>query len=273
MLKHIILVTTKLLESMEELEKECEKNNVELHYMLPEEDTLIKETLYITDHEEIAGELLKERANVLVWLHEENKEHNFNGMSYAVEKLEEVDFQYLDRIYRRYQKLPWWIAETKRCHIREMTETDVEAIYEIYSGENITKYMEGLYEDREEELEFMRCYIEHEYTFWGYGTWLIERKTDRKVIGRVGFNMREGFEEPELGFVIGEEYQRRGYAMECCEAALKVGKEEYEFEKVQALIKEGNVASIGLSERLGFQFEQEVEVEGETYLRYIVKMG
>ena len=273
MLKHIILVTAKLLEPMEQLEKECATNNVELHYMLPEEDTLINETLYITDHEEIARELLEEKANVLVWLHEGNKMQNFQGIPYAVEELEEIDFRYLERVYRRFQKLPWWIVETKRCRIREMTEEDLDAIYEIYSGKSITKYMEGLYENREEELEYMRCYIENEYTFWGYGTWLIERKEDNKIIGRVGFNMRDGFEEPELGFVVGEDYQRQGYALECCRAALEVGKEEYEFEKVQVLIKGGNIASLQLSEKLGFKVEQEVELEGEKYLRYILKIS
>lgn len=272
MLQHIILVTAKLPEVMEELEIECANHSVKLHYRLPEEDTFINETLYITDHGEIARQLLEERANVLVWLHEGNRTQNFSGMPYAIEELEEVDFRYLERIYRRFQKLPWWIGETKRCRIREMTEEDIDAIYEVYSGKNITKYMEGLYEDREEELQFMRCYIENEYAFWGYGTWLIERKEDGKIIGRVGFNMRDGYEEPELGFVIAQEYQRQGYALECCKAALEVGKEEYEFEMVQVFIKEGNVASIGLSEKLGFKFEQEIVYEEEKYLRYMLKV-
>ena len=147
MLKYIIIATAKLLEPLFRLETECEENGVKLYYGLPEEQTLIDETLYITDHEEIARQLLEEKANVLVWLHEENKTKNFRGIPYAAEALEEIDFTYLERIYRRFRKLPWNIAETKRCRIREMTEEDLDAIYEIYSGENITKYMEGLYED------------------------------------------------------------------------------------------------------------------------------
>lgn len=272
MLKNIILITAKAVEKLEKLEQECKKEGANFYYVLPEEDTLIKETLYITDHEEIAKSLLEEEANVLVWLHEENNKQDFSRLPFAMEGIEEIDYSYLYRIYQRFQKLPWEIIETERCRIREMTEEDLDAVYEIYSGKDITKYMEGLYEDREKELEYTRCYIAHEYTFWGYGTWIVERKQDNKVIGRVGFNMRDGFDEPELGFVIGEEYQRQGYAFECCEAALKVGKEDYEFEKVQALIKEGNTASIELCKKLGFVFENDVEMERERYLRYCIKI-
>lgn len=258
MLKYIIFATEKIVPQVKEMEIECEKQGIHVYYILPEEETLIEETLYITDHEEIAKQLLEEKANVLVWLHEENKDKNLTFAPYAIENIEEMDFKYAERIYQRFQKLPWKIAETQRCMIREMTEDDLDAVYEVYAGKSITKYMEGLYENREEELEYTRSYIQNAYTFWGYGTWVIEKKEDKKIIGRVGYNNRDGYEEAELGFVIMEEEQRKGYARECCEAVLKVGKEEYEFEKVQALVKEENIPSIHLCQKLGFQFQEKV---------------
>lgn len=269
MLKHIIFITEKKVEKLKELEKECEKREVKLSYIFPEEETLIGETLYITDHEEIAKQLLAETANVLVWLHEENREKNLSFAPYAIEIIEEIDFRYVERIYQRFQKLPWKIAETDRCVIREMTEEDLDAVYEVYAGPSITRYMEGLYENREEELEYTRSYIQNAYTFWGYGTWVIERKEDKKIIGRVGFNLRDGYEEAELGFVIMEGEQKKGYAYECCMAVLKLGKEEYEFEQVQALVKEGNEASIHLCEKLGFEYVEKVVEEKEEFLRFL----
>lgn len=268
MLKYIIFAAEKKVPRLKELEKECKKREIDLLYIFPEEETLLGETLYITDHEEIAKQLLEEKANVLVWLHEENRNKNLTFAPYAVENIEEMDFRYVERIYQRFQNLPWKIAETGRCIIREMTEEDLDAVYEVYAAESITKYMEGLYENREEELEYTRSYIKNAYNFYGYGTWIIERKTDKKVIGRVGFNLRDGYEEAELGFVIMEEEQKKGYAYECCMAVLKVGKEEYEFEKVQALVKKGNEASISLCNKLGFELEGKVQVEGEEYLRF-----
>ena len=102
---------------------------------------------------------------------------------------------------------------------------------------------------------------------------MIERKSDNRIIGRVGFNLRDGYEEPELGFVIMEQEQQKGYAWECCEAVLRVGKEEYEFEQVQALVKEGNDASVGLCRKLGFEFQGKTELNKEEYLRFLYKVN
>lgn len=254
---------------MESLKVECDCREIALHLFLPQEDTLIEETIYITDKEEICKGLTEEGAAVLAWLHEDNKEENLSSSSYAVENIEEVDLFYIERIYQRYQNLPWEIAQTERCIIREMTEEDLDGVYQVYAAPSITRYMEGLYEDREKELEYTRSYIQHAYTFWGYGTWIIVRKSDHKIIGRVGFNLRDGYEEVELGFVIMEEEQRKGYAFECCEAVMKIGKEEYFFEAVQALVKEENEASIHLCHKLGFHLVGKVCQDGEEYLRFL----
>ena len=107
MLKYIIFVTEKKGLQLKELEVECEERKISLSYSLPEEETLIGETLYITDHEEIGKQLLEEKANVLVWLHEENKDKNLTFAPYAIENIEEMDLKYAERIYQRFHKLPW----------------------------------------------------------------------------------------------------------------------------------------------------------------------
>ena len=94
MLKHIVFITEKKLPDMEALKIECDCRKIALHFYLPEEDTLIEETVYITDKEEICKGLLEEGAAVLAWLHEENKEENLSSSSYAVENIEEVDLFY-----------------------------------------------------------------------------------------------------------------------------------------------------------------------------------
>ena len=148
-------------------------------------------------------------------------------------------------------------------------EDDIEDLYRIYEGDTITKYMEGLYEDREKERQFIRSYIENAYEFYGFGTWVIERKEDSRLIGRVGFNMREGYEEPELGFVIAEEFQRQGYAFECCRAVMEVGKKEYDFDRIQTLVQIQNEASLELCKKLGFIWVEEIEYENKAYCRWI----
>ena len=272
MLKDIIMITYKKIEKLRELEEECKQKKIDFFYFFPEKITLISETLYITDSREIYLGLKGERANVLVWVHEENKNQNFPEAFYVVENIEEINLKYLEQVYMRQMKIPWTIAETKRCIIREMTVEDLDEIYNIYEGKNITKYMEGLYEDREEEKEFIASYIEHAYKFYGYGTWVIYEKELGVLIGRVGYNLREGYEDPELGFVIAERYQNKGYGYECCKAVIAVGKEEYGFEQIQALVKEKNKVSISLCEKLGLHQKRKVIWEGEEYLYFHMRI-
>ena len=100
MLKHIVFVTKKELPNMETLRKECEKKEIAVHFFLPQEETLIEETLYITDKEEICRGLMEEGAAVLAWLHKENRQENLSSAPYAVEEIHEVDLLYIERIYQ-----------------------------------------------------------------------------------------------------------------------------------------------------------------------------
>ncbi len=166
----------------------------------------------------------------------------------------------------------WWrnILGTARCLIRETVPGDVDAFYQIYSHPAITEYMEGLYPDVEEERQYVRDYIEKVYTFFGFGVWTVVERESGDVIGRAGFSYREGFDEPELGFIIGVPWQRRGYAEEVCRAVLAYGWSALEFEQVQALVEPGNVPSIKLCEKLGFRKAADVSVGEKEYCRFII---
>lgn len=226
--------------------------------------------LWLTDWAEDMRGLVKEGQAVLVCLHEGNREQDFNEAMYACEGPEGLDLDYLERVYRRFHKLPWDILDTKRCHIRETAEEDLESFYRIYSEPSITDYMENLYPDREQELQYIRDYRERVYGFYGFGIWTVELRETGEVIGRAGLSLRECFEEPELGFVIGVPWQGKGIATEVCEAVLEYGRTELGFERVQALVEPENEVSLHLCDKLGFDTGSMTTVNGTVY-RYCVK--
>jgi RimJ/RimL family protein N-acetyltransferase len=225
--------------------------------------------LWITDFEDAAEHLLKCGCGVLIYLHDGNRNDSFEGARYAFENPQELSQEYLERIYRRYAHIPWDILDTERCLIRETKESDIDAFYEIYQEPSITRYMENLYEDRDEEREYIRTYIDKVYGFYEFGVWTVIEKKSRKIIGRAGLSYREGFEEPELGFVIGVPWQRQGYAYEVCSVILKYAKEELGFDRVQALVEPENTVSIALCEKLGFKDKQDIMVEDKIYIRLL----
>ena len=267
-LRQIILDTNTIPENIPGLPEEIvfSKN--------PEQSPVTGEggVLWITDQGQRARELLRQGFPVLAWLHEDNRDQNFSGVRYACENMEELDGDYLEKVYRRYAGIPWDILTTERCLVRETWAEDLNAFYEIYAEPSVTQYTEGLYPERAQEEAYLRDYTENMYYFYNYGVWTICDKVTGQVIGRAGFSNREGYEAPELGFVIGVPWQKKGYATEVCRALLKYGREELGFERVQMLVMPENGVSLHLAEKLGFSRRDQVTWEGILYERLLMEL-
>lgn len=225
--------------------------------------------LWITDSPRCAAQLIEQGEAVLAFLHGGNQGQDFAGLCYALERLEEAEGEYLEQVYRRFYGIPWDVLETERCLVRETVPEDVEEFYKIYSDSRMTRYMEDLYPDIEDEKQYVRDYIEKQYGFYGFGVWTVLKKDTGEVIGRAGFSMREGFEEPELGFLIGVPWQGKGLATEVCRAVLEYGRDCLGFEKVQALVMPKNKVSISVCSRLGLRRTGEVQINHIDYIRFV----
>ncbi|MFG6325409.1 MAG: GNAT family N-acetyltransferase [Lachnospiraceae bacterium] len=217
---------------------------------------------------------------------------------YLFEDFLSVDEPFIRMVHNHCFGEPWYVLETERLRIREMCPDDIDDLIRIYSHHEITRYMEGLF-DREEELEYMKQYIENIYGFYGYGMWIVEKK-DKTVIGRAGiefydsemkrenqitgvYRASKGFSGEDcktgyeaigknmentgkitargneychlLGYVIGAEYQNKGYGYEACRAVINYGINNLELSEIKVNIDRDNDKSIRLAKRLGFEFQ------------------
>ena len=179
------------------------------------------------------------------------------GTRYAVESLAELDIGYLERVRRRYNHIPWDIGETERCLIRELSLSDLPALYELYDKPGMTDYVEPLY-DYETELEYQKAYIENMYGFYEYGMWLVFSKETGELIGRAGL------EHNEMGYMIAPELWNRGYAMEVCRFIIDYARENTDFEELYCRIDERNEASVRLAKKLGFVRNGQIGNERNT---------
>lgn len=192
---------------------------------------------------------------------------SFCDFPYAIENAEELDEAYLDKVICRMKGDPCHITDTQRCRIREITVRDVDELYRIYSEPGITNYVEALCERKEDEIAYIRDYIRYQYGFYDYGIWIVEDKKSGIIIGRAGFDMRQGYEEPEMGYLIRKSYQRKGYAAEICEELLSFAREKLGFVTVRAFTNPGNEASVRLLEKLGFELKEYTAVPGSQKQR------
>ncbi len=227
------------------------------------------EVFLVTDSVDFYEAAYREKIPFLLYLHDGNKAASFKKVPYAVTGLKGVDYDYMDKIYRRLFGIPWTILTTKRCVIREIAEDDLDELYDVYKDPSITRYTEGLYQDREKEREYIKDYISQVYELCGFGIWAVVDKVTGKLIGRAGFSWREGFETPELGYIISADYQRKGIATEVCGAILNFAKKELQFSLIRVLFERENIASFKLCRKLGFEEAGDVLIEGKEMCQYV----
>ncbi len=241
------------------LVKELQEKGISCAAMLAEEEyPLESEALYITDCRKTLMQLTEEGFAVAVYLHEGNRQEDLSAARYAFEEPDSLDAEYVERIYRRYRDIPWDILETERCFLRETVPDDVDAFYEIYSAPEMTRYTEDLYESKISERAYIREYIEKIYHYFEFGVWTVVLKETGEIIGRAGLNVREGYDMPELGYVIGRPWQGKGVATEVCRGILEYAASVFGFERIMTLIQAENEKSLHIAKRLGFRMQEAV---------------
>lgn len=221
-------------------------------------------TLFVTDDVNEYERIKRHGTDALIYVRNEDELNLYGDARYFVMDVYETEYEYFEKVYKRIHDIPWEIAVTKRLIIRETTVADVDEFVHIYEDPMMTKYMEPLYEDVEEERKYAREYIEKVYKVQGFGIWTVVRKCDGRVLGRAGLTAREGFDELEIGFAIGSEYQRQGYGREAVRAVLEFARDN-DFGKINALVMEGNIASEQLLLKEGFSKVSKAVIQRTVY--------
>ena len=97
------------------------------------------------------------------------------------------------------------------------------------------------------------------WSLQGTGLLAAERKSDGKLVGHVGlFDYHREISPsiegvPELGYIFAAEVHGRGIAREACDALLKWADRTLDAQETVAIISIGNMPSIKLAERLGYE--------------------
>jgi RimJ/RimL family protein N-acetyltransferase len=203
---------------------------------------------------------------------------SFAGVRTVIEGFDEVGADFLERIYERERGIPWVIARTKRCIIRELALSDLPALTELYAQPGITRGQQGFLDPLrppEEERAYEEAYIANMYGYYGYGMWLVTEKETGRVIGRAGLEHRDFGDgiELELGYLIDPRLQRQGIATEVCRAILAFAGEHLAFPRINAVTDASNAPSIALLRKLHFSYLEDISAQGRALQRYAVDIS
>ena len=224
-------------------------------------------TMWITDDLTAAKELAVQVRPVLGLLSDDDLGPDTIGIPYLAYALTEIEPKYLEEAYRRQAGIPCDILETERCLVRETTLSDADVFYQIYADPSITAHMEDLPKGRDAFRAWLEGYSRNVYALFEYGIWTVCMKPNFSIIGRAGLNLREGFDDPELGFVIAKPFQGQGLALEVCSAILDHAK-EIGLPKVLAFSEPENEASVKLLTKLGFTAQGPIMLDGRDCIQF-----
>ena len=160
---------------------------------------------------------------------------------------------------------------TPRCLVRELTEEDVAAEFQLYDSPHMTDHIPAL-SDYDTEVKLCREYEDRVYRCFGYGMWGVFDRNTGRLIGEAGLEPRADTDRTkypydwmfdrnctELGFCIAEELWGQGYCTEVCTRILDYCLEHFGITTVFARTVPANIASIRVLERLGFAVYERTE--------------
>jgi len=162
------------------------------------------------------------------------------------------------------------ILETNRLLLRHLVMDDLDALFALYSDEEIRRYFpEGTltYEETREELEwFLHGHPSHpELGLWA----TIYRETD-EFIGRCGLLpwTSDGRQEVEVAYLLDRKFWGQGLATEAAQALVQYGFEHLQLSRLVCLIDRENEASIRVATKIGMTFEKQGKDEKGPFLLY-----
>lgn len=157
--------------------------------------------------------------------------------------------------------------ETERLRLRAPTLADVDAYAEIACGPRGRGI--GGPMSRDDAFRDFAMMVAG-WTLRGHGLWTIEPKAGGEPLGFALIGFEPGDREPELGFMLREPAEGRGYAFEAASAARAFGFGRLGLPSMVSWIEEGNARSRALAERLGAALDEfpDVDAAGEVVYRH-----
>ena len=160
------------------------------------------------------------------------------------------------------------MIQTERLLIRKPQAEDAPGLLEAFGDPEAMRYIgDGSTTDLAGAEQAVERWLER-WQSWGIGMFVVERHEDRRVLGRAGFlrwdpqTWEVGGSETEIGWGLAREHWQHGYATEAALALRDWALGERGLSRLISLIQHGNVPSVRVAEKLGEQYERDVEVRG-----------
>lgn len=140
------------------------------------------------------------------------------------------------------------VIRTERLLLRPYRLEDFGHLQALYQTERAA-YIGGKMSARRVWDGFMNCI--GQWPVFGFGAWAVEQPVTGELVGEVALQRPPDYPETELGWLLFQGHEGKGYAQEAAVAARRFAMEETSISSLVSYIDRDNLRSIRLAERLG----------------------
>ena len=145
---------------------------------------------------------------------------------------------------------------------------DLDELARLFSDPDVLRYVgDGKPVNREETDKALQSIIKH-WTTHGFGRWAVADKKTHEFVGLGG--LRSLFGTPEVVYHLAKAHWGKGLATELARASLRFGFEEHQFERIVAIAKPENSASIHVMEKIGMLYEKHTSYYDMDVIQYAI---
>jgi len=161
---------------------------------------------------------------------------------------------------------------TERLLLRSFNKDDLDPFADMVGDIEVIQQAtyDGTTMTRTQAWNWLCLMIGH-WHMRGFGIWGMEEKSSGKLIGRIGLQYLDWFDDVELVWMLSKSAWKKGFASEGARAAIDYGLNTLDLPRIAAVIRKENKPSIRLAERLGMEMEKEVERQEILFKQYVVK--
>ncbi len=135
-----------------------------------------------------------------------------------------------------------------RITLRHYRASDLDRLTEFYQSPR-TVYVGG--QQTRDKVWRELGYDAGIWSLLGFGTWAIDERATGEFAGAVALNHPTDYPETELGWILFEPFEGKGYALEAASMARNFAFDELGLDTFVSYIDPDNARSIRLAERLG----------------------
>lgn len=154
---------------------------------------------------------------------------------------------------------------TKRLSLNALTTEDADFLKELVNTEG---WLQFIGDRNIHSKEDAIAYINRINSTPDFYYWVVQLIDTHEPIGIVSFIKRNYLAYFDIGFAFLSQHNGKGYAYEAAKEILSVVSSKPEHSIVTATTMPANISSIKLLTRLGFHFDQEIEVGCEKLHLY-----